>query len=624
MNENKLSHIDAWKLNLRAWKIWYRLCPSLLRAMLSYAFLGAVTPYIEIFFSARIIAELASNRNPTELLKWVLVTIFVTALCQLLKAGANRWYLYEYSKTNNINDHIYMDKMTELDYEDVDNQKIYDLYSQVKQTENWSGYGIKYSLYIFINIINSIIGIIAGIALTVTLFTLRVPTNHKLAFLNSPIIGVGIGILMLIIAIISPICKNKAMSYWAKSSEDALLANRVATFFGFTTKEDSRAVDMRMYNQQENICIPYINSNNTFKTKGEYAKQARGAMGFWSVLSSTVSIILTCCIYLFVCLKSWAGAFGVGLVTQYIGATTQMFSGFSNLIIYIGDMRVNGNFLKICFLFLDKENNMYKGSLTTEKRSDRNYEVEYRDVSFKYPNSEQWALRHINMKFKVGSRLAVVGENGSGKTTFIKLLCRLYDPTEGEILLNGIDIKKYKYSDYIDIFSVVFQDFKLFAQPLGQNVACNVDYDSTRVEKCLIDVGFGDRLKAMPNGLNTYLYKTLDEDGIDISGGEAQKIAIARALYKDSPFIVLDEPTAALDPVSEAEIYSKFNDIVTDRTSIYISHRLSSCKFCDEIAVFHNGSVVQLGTHDSLLMDEKGKYSKLWCSQAQYYVEKKA
>ena len=227
----------------------------------------------------------------------------------------------------------------------------------------------------------------------------------------------------------------------------------------------------------------------------------------------------------------------------------------------------------------------------------------------------------MNIKFRIGRRLAVVGENGSGKTTFIKLLCRLYDPQEGHILLNGIDIRKYNYRDYMDLFSVVFQDFQLLAQPLGANVAGAQDYDRARAEQALTDAGFGDRLAAMPAGLDTMLYKEFAEDGVDVSGGEAQKIAIARALYKNAPFIILDEPTAALDPIAEAEIYARFNDIAGDKTAVYISHRLSSCKFCDEIAVFDHGQVIQKGSHEQLLADEGGKYAQLWHAQAQYYTE---
>jgi len=208
--------------------------------------------------------------------------------------------------------------------------------------------------------------------------------------------------------------------------------------------------------------------------------------------------------------------------------------------------------------------------------------------------------------------------NGSGKTTFIKLLCRLYDPTQGEILLNGINIQKYDYEEYLSIFSVVFQDFKLFALSLAENVAAGVEYDHALVEKCLQKAGFGGRLQELPDGILTPLYKELEENGVELSGGEAQKVALARALYKDAPFIILDEPTAALDPLAEYEIYSRFNEIIENKTAVYISHRLSSCRFCDDIVVFDRGQMVQRGRHEDLVK-QQGKYYELWETQAQYY-----
>ncbi len=271
--------------------------------------------------------------------------------------------------------------------------------------------------------------------------------------------------------------------------------------------------------------------------------------------------------------------------------------------------------------YLDIPNEMYQGSLTVEKRSDRQYEVEFRDVSFRYPGSQEYALSHVNMKFKVGEKLAVVGQNGSGKTTFIKLLCRLYDPTKGEILLNGIDIRKYDYQEYMSVFSVVFQDFQLLDAPLGENIGASLHYDKARGLECLEKAGLEEwfRTKAV-KGLETRLYQHEDaNEGIQISGGEEQKLAIARSLYRDAPFLVLDEPTAALDPMSEYEVYTRLNDIVEDKTAIYISHRLSSCRFCDEIAVFHQGQVIEKGSHEELLA-RGGKYSELWNAQAQYYV----
>ena len=253
-----------------------------------------------------------------------------------------------------------------------------------------------------------------------------------------------------------------------------------------------------------------------------------------------------------------------------------------------------------------------------EKGAGNKYDIEFHDVSFKYPGSDAYALRNVSFRFTPGRRLAVVGQNGSGKTTMIKLLCRLYDPTEGMITLNGQDIRNYDYHSYMDIFSVVFQDFHLLPFTLGQNVATNVEFDAGKAAAILDQVGFGQRLSEMPNKPDTYLYKDFEQEGV-VSGGEAQKIALARALYREAPFIVLDEPTAALDPIAEAEIYAKFNELVGGRIAVYISHRLSSCRFCDDVAVFHQGRLIQFGSHDSLLGDARGKYHELWHAQAQYY-----
>ena len=225
----------------------------------------------------------------------------------------------------------------------------------------------------------------------------------------------------------------------------------------------------------------------------------------------------------------------------------------------------------------------------------------------------------MNQKITLGTKNAVVGKNGAGKTTFIKLLCRLYEPTEGQILLNGVDIRYYDNEEYAKLFAIVFQDFNLFSFPLGENVAGSNEYDRERAAKCLEDAGFADRLAKMEKGLDTPLYQYDDENGVEISGGEAQKIAIARSLYKDAPFVIMDEPTSALDPVAEYEIYQRFDQMVEGKTSIYISHRMSSCRFCDNIIVFDEGKIIEQGSHDKL-MSNKGLYSELWNAQAQYYA----
>lgn len=614
----KTSFAAAFKNNLRAWKILFKPCKGIFVSIFLSALTAAASPLVTIWFSAQLLNELAGSRNPAALRNWVLLTLGATAGIMLLNAILQHWREAEESTFYAKMQSVFGKKRLDMDFPNADSQRVYELQSQIWQSQNFTGYGLRQSIEIFRSGCNALFQIIGGIGLSLGLFFAKIPQASGLGFLNSPLFTVGFIALLFAAALAAPVCATKGNSYWERNNEQGTFGNRVFGYFSSASSNRARMADMRFYKQQA-IAENYLEKNNTFSMKSTFAQYAKGPMGLLIALSSCVSAFLTGLIYLLVCIKAWAGAFGLGTATQYIGSVTSFFGGFSELMKCIGVMRINSSFLDTVFELLDTPNTMYQGSLTTEKRSDIQYDVEFRDVSFKYPGSEAYALRHVNMKFKVGSRLAVVGMNGSGKTTFIKLLCRLYDPTEGEILLNGIDIRKYRYDDYMKIFSVVFQDFQLLALPLGQNVAASQTYDAARVLDCLNKAGFGEKLAKMPHGLDTYLYKSVDTEGVDVSGGEAQKIAIARALYKDSPFIILDEPTAALDPIAEAEIYSKFDEIAGDKTAVYISHRLSSCKFCDEIAVFDSGSVIQQGTHSDLLADESGKYFELWNAQAQYY-----
>lgn len=619
--EKKIGVRQVWNMTFRGWKLYWKLCPGWFVSEFLRDMVRAVSPYVTIWISAQLIGELAGARDPRQLLRWVVIQLAAAAAMSLLAGVLERWNNYEDERMIRLESKIYADKMMDLDYADVDRQAVQDLYSTIVQNRSWAGWGLTMTTGCFGKLVYGLISMLCGIGLTVSLFVQRVPAGHALSFLNHPLFAAGMAGLMLLISVAAPMCTNRGDRYWSRIAEDSRLRNRYFTFFGWMCTDRKRATDLRVYDQEDQVCIPYTQEGQNFTPKSRIAKYMRGPQGMWYVAGQSVSVVLTGCVYLFVCLKAWAGAFGVGAITQYVGAITNLFSGISQLLETHGLVSTNAEFLKLCYEFLDIPNGMYRGSLTTEKRSDRQYQVEFRDVSFRYPGSDQWALRHVNMEFQVGKRLAIVGENGSGKTTFIKLLCRLYDPTEGQILLNGIDIRKYQYRDYMELFSVVFQDFRLFSQPLGANVAGSSTYDPIRARRALEDAGFDKRLSEMKDGLDTMLYKELSADGVEISGGEAQKIAIARSLYKNAPFIILDEPTAALDPIAEAEIYSKFNDISGDKTAVYISHRLSSCKFCDRIAVFHGGQVVQTGTHEELVEDPQGKYHELWYAQAQYYQQ---
>lgn len=623
-NDAHITLCETVNLHIRAFRLLRQMCPKMFLSSLLSALFRAAAPCIELFFSARIIDELAGTRNIDSLHRLIVLTVLLTALLALINAILIRWK--EYAKNPiwiNIRK-IYADKLFDLDFCVIDEQKTHDLRAQVEQTENWAGYGLFKIVDFFDSAVNAVIGIIGAVALTVGLFIYKVPSDAgNWIVLNHPLFVVVLILVLLGVTALPPLCDSRGESYSALYSKKATFGNRFFGFFGFMAKERERALDIRMYNQQD-ICDHYLDKDESFKPGSEIAKAAKGPLGLWSALSASITSVFTGLIYVFVCLKARAGAFGIGSVAQYIGAITTLSRNLSSLLSVIGRMKTNAVFLKTTFEYLDLPNRMYQGSLTTEKRADRNYEIEFRNVSFRYPAAKDYALKNISFKFNVGQRLAVVGRNGSGKTTFIKLLCRLYDPTEGEILLNGIDIRKYRYDDYLSVFSVVFQDFKLLSAPIGQNVASHMQYyDRDKATETLKEAGFAERLANMPSGLDTYLYKDFEKEGVEVSGGEAQKIAIARALYKDAPFMILDEPTAALDPMAEAELYSKFNDIVGDKTAVYISHRLSSCRFCDQIAVFDKGKLVQSGTHEQLLSDEDGNYHKLWYAQAQYYLKEK-
>lgn len=620
-NDKKLpSWKEAYTINQKAFRLIYQQYPQMFLSRIICIVWDALTPYVGIYLSALIIEELSAGRNAETLTNLVLITLISSALISLVSAFLAKWRDTQCAGMYFKVKQIFTRKLLDMDFVSIDDTKTHEKLSTIDQNQNGGGWGLYRVIGSYERIIYDILTLLGGIALTVTLFMKPVPESAgSLTVLNNPLFVLAVIFVMLAVTYLSPALSNKAGSYYARRADSHNLGNRLFGFFGWLGYRQEYAPDVRIY-RQDIICDKHNNDKtDIFGSKGIFAKYAKGPIGLYGAASAAVSVIFTGFVYVFVCLKAWAGAFGVGAVTQYISAITKLSGSVSELIATAGDMRNNASFLKLIFEFLEIPNTMRQGNIPVEKRGSCDYEIEFKDVSFKYPGSNEYALKNVNMKFKAGERLAVVGQNGSGKTTFIKLLCRLYDPTEGAVLLNGTDIREYNYLEYMGIFSIVFQDFKLFAFTLGQNVAAKVAYDKELAEKCLRKAGFGDRLETMEDGTETYLYKEFSKNGVDISGGEAQKIALARTLYKEAPFIVLDEPTAALDPIAESEVYSNFNDIVGDKTAIYISHRLSSCRFCNDIAVFHEGKLVQRGSHEQLVTDMNGKYYELWNAQAQYY-----
>ncbi len=610
----------TWALHLWTIKKWWELEPKMIISVVLNSILSAVIPFLTVWFSARIIDELAGNKNPERLFYWVTVTVLVTAGLSVLSACLNRWKAWVHASEEFIENRMYNEKFLAMDFSSTEAASTKDILLQMKYHGMGNVYGFQnVQHWYFQSIVKGVTSIVSAGVLLFGFFTRQVPdTASGLLWLNHPFINLllvallvgGVFLTAYINGRVGAINREKLFPLNA-------LYNRYCNTMGILGGKKENQLDVRMYSQQE-VAWNALERNDHCKKGGEGAKIFH-RMGLANSLGEMSDKILISIVYLFVGLKAWAGAFGIGAVTQYIGAITAVCAGMVEIFYVLSDMPNNAAFLDSIKNFMEIPEEMYKGSLTTEKRADKNYEVEFKNVSFKYPGTENWALKNVSVKFRVGSHLAIVGENGSGKTTFIKLLCRLYDPQEGQILLNGIDIHKYNCEDYRKVFSVVFQDFKLLEASLGANVAGSARYDEERVHKALSDAGFTDRLAEMPKGLDTSLYRGFDKEGIIPSGGEAQKIAIARALYKDAPFIILDEPTAALDPMAEAEIYAQFHKIAGDKTSIYISHRLSSCRFCEEILVFDKGSIIERGSHEALVEKKESKYYALWNAQAKHY-----
>ncbi|MBQ8898714.1 MAG: ABC transporter ATP-binding protein [Clostridia bacterium] len=567
--------------------------------------LSAVMPYVPVWFSARLVDGLIAGDSADTLVLLAVAGVFLTfAISTLRNFITSVESMAEYD-VYTLERWSYSKKALEMAYESIEDRETKHLLERIKK-ETQTGWNRFYLYRSYREITFSVTQILAGIGMSASFFALS----------SFSLWGkLGLAALFAATVAVNMLTENKVQAsknrFWESAIDMNVLDDKCSSFI----KDYTSGMDIRLYGMEDNLDTIMYTCDTKFGIEGAKQRMKESIM---KLPSDFMLQGLKFALYAVLISAALLGEVSVGSIAKYVSCVILVLGAFNEFARILTITATNNHYLKRYFSYFDIPNNMYQGSLTVEKRDDAEYDVEFENVSFKYPGSETYALKNVSLKFRVGQKLAVVGENGSGKTTFIKLLCRLYDPTEGRILLNGVDIKKYDYDEYMSIFSVVFQDFRLFSFTLGQNVATASNYDPEKVTDALEKSGFSQRLSEFPNGLDTYLYRDVSDSGIELSGGEAQKIALARALYKNAPFLVLDEPTAALDPLSEAEIYARFNEIAGIRTAIYISHRLSSTRFCDDILVFHNGNVIQRGSHDELVSSD-GKYAELWNAQAQYY-----
>ena len=378
-----------------------------------------------------------------------------------------------------------------------------------------------------------------------------------------------------------------------------------------------------------NNAAQFIKNKYIFETKIQIRKLKKllnKKLGVNS-LSIILSIIQTGCMYLYFSHQVFLSQISIAEYSVLISSATLFTSVLLACFSSLG--AINSSFKALEFYreyeqVLRENSTLSKSNTLSEINIDfAKANIKFENVSFMYPDATEYVLKNITFDIIAGKKYAIVGLNGSGKTTIIKLILRIYSPTSGKITLNGIDINQIPYRQYISKIACVMQDFALFAYSIKENVIFDGIFDETRFRDCINKSGLKEKISSLPYDINTSLYRELDEAGIEFSGGEGQKLAMARALYKKADIMILDEPTSALDPIAEYELFMRFNDITDNKTTIYISHRLSSTKFCDEIIVIHNNEIAERGNHQ-MLVENGGLYASLYASQAKYYQENEA
>ncbi len=486
-----------------------------------------------------------------------------------------------------------------MDFEHTEDPEALNQVEKAKNGINWYSGGVVGILDEFYNILMNgivLLGVIAVIAM-------------KCPWL----VPIQIGALLFITWLNARNNKIEIESYGRLST-----INRIFSYIFWTLIHPMNGKDIRLYDSAE--MMKEKGGVESEKMVGVWAetsrKQRKNSWGMDIINSFRDGIS-----FFYIGYLAMKKVLTLGDFSMCVSAASTLYWSLFNMVRGVQEVTKKCNYAADFLTFLDYPAAMPKGEKETKQGE---HVIEFCNVSFKYPRSENFVLQNINLTIRSGEHLSVVGLNGAGKTTFIKLLCRLYDVTEGEIKIDGINIKEYSDEAYRKLFSVVFQDFKLFAFSLKENIALGEEENIERTEEVLKLSGLYEDAMKLEHGLDTTLYKSFDEQGTELSGGQQQKVAISRALYRDAPIVILDEPTAALDPVAEYEIYKKFDSLVGGKTAIYISHRLSSCKFCDHIAVFAEDTIKEYGTHDSLVKKENGIYAEMFAAQAQYYVENTA
>ncbi|MGN1419284.1 MAG: ABC transporter ATP-binding protein [Acutalibacteraceae bacterium] len=603
------------KVLFSAFKEMHRLEKRLIPTLLTVAVITAVLPFVDIWFTAKIIDLLDLGAKMSQLAIYIALAVSINFVLMFLSSYlGDIQYVYRSIMYNKELENVAF-KLYRTEYQKLEDNDFKELIHKHSEAQNRVFSSFVQFSWMMRDFVSGLLTLIIAAVIVIPLFKIGFQTTGD-SFFEKPVFLLSIFgaiAVMVVIILIVAIRMNKA---WFKASDEYSRLDRLFYFFIDLFSDYKTGKEIRLYKEQsliEHEATDVI-LNDGEKVLRKASLRTALSSSFVAVLGALVGFG----VYLFIGVKGLYGLFATGSLVLYCGAFMQIINGIMQMAVTFGKTEEMVPLINYYFDIIKTEDEMIYGEKDID--SDEKVEIEFKNVSFKYPNSENYALKNINLKIEDGKKLAVVGRNGSGKTTFIKLLCRFYDVTDGEILINGINIKEYSKDALMKLYSVVFQDFKIFSTTVAQNIYAGDSYDKEKMYDAFDKASIKERVLSMKEAEKTHLYKDLDKSGVEISGGEAQKLDLARALYKDAPIVILDEPTAALDPIAESEIYSRFNSFVQSKTAIYISHRLSSCTFCDNIAVFDKARLVEYGTHQKLL-EKNGKYNELWNAQAKYYLD---
>lgn len=610
-----MSKKEMIKTNLRGLKLVYSSLSIPKIFVILFIVFDVMYNYWGLFFASHLIDDLVLRVERERILGDFLGLtvgngILYFAMCVVIK-----FYFYGGSMIWEDANHELNKKLMSMDYEYMESETIQNKRRDIDNMAREHGCGLNMLFWTATPFVERLLQLVVAGIITVQLFV-KCLTAYKTQEWKGILIVLSFVAFLIIFLYVNQRMTQKIQAKINKSVEERLPYTRKYDFYvdEYIGREECGKT-VRLFNQQSLLSETL---NEIFKKVSKLLSRQTILEARMNQWAEGINVLISGMIYLLLGIMALKRVISVGSICLYAGCITNFLWHFQKWNQQVSLLKMNTKYVKQYLDFMDIKNKKYEGTLPVEKRDDDKFMIEFENVSFHYPGSEKNVLENFSIRFNIGERLAVVGRNGSGKTTFIKLLCRLYDPTEGRILLNGIDIKKYDYKEYLSLFSVVFQDFQIPAFTLGQAVAASQEYDEEHVNDAVKKAGLSSLAARMPYGNETYLTKEFDKTGVNISGGEAQKLAIARALYHDTPFVILDEPTAALDPIAEYEVYAKFDELIGTKTAVYISHRLSSCQFCNDILVIDDGKAVQRGCHEKLI-DEEGLYAKLWKTQAKYY-----